>query len=238
MPFQCWRLSLPLSLLLLPCLAPASSIRINGTCVVGTCTSGPGDALQMGQSEGPTTGSSPLVINLDSFQIDWTYSAFYDANGTHLTVTPTVTYLGLTPSVGNDMITFEYFQNFYDPQPGAWIGSYTEIVPLTLSANAGPGSTISAELSYDTFGLGLVGPYGPGTYTETHTRDLSGLINPADPTLAALFTFNFHFMPGTTNNSFGTSPASVPEPSQAVPAGLALLGGLWHVAARRRRRTQ
>jgi len=219
--------------LLLPSFAAASSVQINATCVYGTCPPGPSDALQMNQSVSPTAGTYMLTIGTDQYQIDWTLSASYDSGGTKVSVNPTATYIGALPSTSDDLITFTFYQDFYDARSGIWNGSYTENVPLLLSATAAPGSTIQAELFYDNQGLGTVGPFGPGSYYESHTKLLSGL---ADGTLSAKFVFNFDFKPGTTKNSLGTSPSTpTPEPAQMLPLGMAFLGGAYKLVTRRRK---
>ena len=226
-------------LLLLPGFAFASSIEINSTCVLGTCppASGPTDAVQLGQSVGPTTGTYSLAFgNGDQYLISWTFSASYDANRTRLSVDPMATYVGVDPSIGNDLITFQFFQNFYGPGPGTWDGSYTETVPLSLSLTAGAGSTVSGQLSYDGQPMGLIGPHGPGDFLEQNTMTLSGL---TDNTLASIFVFNFDFHQGTTANTTASAAsvtvADVPEPAQALPLGIAFLGAAYRLATRRRR---
>ncbi len=209
-------------LLLLPSAAFAGDIQINGVCVVGTCPppSGTSDAVQYGQSIGPTTGSYSLTFgDGDAYSITWSFSASYTSSGTELSINPVATYTGGSPSVGNDVINFNFFQNYYDSSPGTWDGAYTETVPLAVLGNVGAGSTASAELFYDGQGLGLVGPFGPGYHFAQNTVTLTGL--DAD-TLAAEYEFTFDFQAGTQDGASESSP--VPEPYEALPLGLALAG--------------
>lgn len=218
-------------LLLLPFVASAGDIQINGTCVLGTCPppSGTSDALQFNQSIGLTTGSYSLTLGTDQYSITWSYSASYTAAGTELSIDPVATYIGASPSVGNDTIDFNFFQNYYDNSPGSWDGAYTETVPLDLSGNVGAGSTVSGQLFYDGQSLPLVGPFGPGSHFGQYTETLSGL---TDPTLAAEYEFIFDFQAGTET---GASASSVPEPYEVLPLGLTLGCVVWSRRAARRR---
>jgi hypothetical protein len=209
-------------LLLLPSAAFAGDIQINGTCVLGTCPppSGTSDALQLGQSIGPASGSYLLTFaDTDAYSITWTYSAWYNAGGTEIIVNPVATYIGASPSVGNDAIAFNFFQNYYDNSRGSWDGAYTETVPLALLGSVGSGSTVSAQLFYDGQGLGLVGPFGPGYHFGQNTVNLTGL---TASTLAAEYEFTFDFAAGTLTGASASS--GIPEPCQALPLGLALAG--------------
>jgi hypothetical protein len=223
-------------LLLLPA-ASAGDIQINGTCVLGTCPppSGTSDAIQFGQSIGPANGSYSLTFaNTDVYSITWTYSASYTAAGTALMVSPVATYTGVSPSVGNDAIAFNFFQNYYDNSPGSWDGAYTETIPLALFGNVGSGSTASGELFYDGQGLGLVGPFGLGSHVGQNTVNLTGL---TDSTLAAEYKFTYNFATGTQTGGGGSSPppATIPEPYEALPLGLAVAGLVCGRLAVRRR---
>jgi len=209
-------------LLLLPCAAFAADIQINGVCVLGTCPppSGTSDALQLGQSIGPTAGSSSVIFaDTDAYSVAWSYSASYTAGGTEIIVDPVVTYIGASPSVGSDVIAFDFFQNYYDASAGTWNGAYTETVPLALLGNVGAASTVSAELFYDGQGLGLVGPFGPGYHFGQNTETLTGL---TAATLTAEYEFNFDFAAGTQTGASASS--ATPEPYEALPLGLALAG--------------
>jgi hypothetical protein len=171
--------------------------------------------------------------NGDAYDVSWTYSAEYNSNGTELSVDPTVTYVGSSPSVGDDSLEFQYFQNFYDAGP--WNGTYTEIIPLYLSANAAGGSTVSGQLFYDGQGIGLIGPYPPGNYSGMNSANLSGL---TDPTLSADFQFYFDFAEGSTNGaSASAASSSAPEPAQTWPTAIFLLVGVYYRFVWRRRST-
>jgi hypothetical protein len=201
-----------------PSAALAEDIEINGVCIDGTCPppSGTSDAIQLGQSVGPTSGSHSLTFgDGDQYSITWTFEASFNSRssgGTELVVDPVVTYVGSSPSVGNDIINFNAFQNYYDDSPPVtWDGTYTETVHLALLGNVGPGSTVSAELFYDGQGLGLVGPYGPGNNSAQNTADLTGL---DAPTLAAGYEFTYDFQAGTVNGASASAVTGVvPEPS-------------------------
>ncbi len=218
-------------------VALAGDISIDGTCVDGTCPppTGTSDAIQLGGSISPTAGSDNLVFgDTDTYSVSWTYSASF-TSGTAISVDPIVTYTGSSPSVGNDVVTFDLYQSYYDSGPGTWDGLYTETIPLNMSGNVGAGSTVSGELFYYTDedptpqGLGLAGPFGPGSNTGTSSATLTGLDG---DNLVAEFEFTYDFEAGTIP---GAGASSTPEPAQALPLGLALLGiAGYRVAARRR----
>jgi hypothetical protein len=136
-------------------------------------------------------------------------------------VSPVVTYTGASPTTTNDIVTVDFFQNFYDTSSGTWDGTYTEHVPLSLTSNAASGSYVEGELYIDgTNGLGLAGPVGPGgsTYVQ-ESENLTGFPGDTNSTLLYEYEFTFDFTAGTTS---GATAASVPEPSQLLPLGVAL----------------
>ena len=132
-------------LLLLPSAVSAADIQINSACVFGACPppAGVSDALQYGQSIGLTNVNYLATVNSDAYSISLAYSASYTAAGTAIFVNPTVTYVGVGPSLNNDVISINFFQNYYDASSGSWDGAYTETVPLALLGNVGAGSTVS-----------------------------------------------------------------------------------------------
>jgi hypothetical protein len=213
--------SLVALLLLLSSAAFAGDIQINGVCVLGTCPppTGTSDALQFDQAIGPTSGSTSVTMGTDPYSVAWSFAASYTPLGTAIYVNPVVTYTGAAASTSNDVITFNFFQNYYDNSSGTWNGAYTETVPLIISGNVGAGSTASGELFYDGQGLGLVGPFGPGYNVGQNTVNLTGL---TDSTLAAEYEFTFNFKAGTQTGA--SDSAAIPEPYQALPLGLALAG--------------
>jgi hypothetical protein len=207
--------------LVLTSAALADDIQINGACVLGTCPppSGPSDAIQFGQSISGN-GSYALVFgDGDQYSIKWTYSASYTGAGTAVTIYPVATYVGSSPSIGNDTIAFDSFQNIYDSSRGSWDGSYTETIPLSLSGNAGAGSTVSGELFWDGQGLGLIGPFGIGNNVGQNTETLTGL---DATTLSAEYAFTFNFDAGTQNGAVASS-SPVPEPVYTYLMGFGLL---------------
>jgi hypothetical protein len=222
--------------LAVPILALPASISIGGICEVN-CTAAANPSLTDGQS---VSGSVDVAFSIggDNYLLTGGYGASYSsANGSTILFTPTLAYTGSAPSKTADSIVVDLFQNYYDSSPGNYDGTYTETIPLTVGANA----TASAELFYGSGspttnrqGLGLVGPYGPGSYSVVKTAVLTGL---DDPTLSADYQFTFDFAAGTPPGSGSTSPSTVPEPSQTVPAAIGL-GGLALLATRRRTKRQ
>jgi hypothetical protein len=223
-------------LLLLSSAAFAADIQINGACIQGACPppSGTSDAVQFGQSIPLTNGSYLLSFgDGDQYSIAYSYSASYTAAGTLIFIDPAVTYTGITPSVGNDVINFNFFQNFYSDSPGTWDGAYTENIPISISGDVGAGTTATGQLLYDGQSIGLEGPYGPGYNDGTNSKNLTGL---DAPTLAGEYEFTYDFAAGSQPGSGGSSPApptATPEPAQTLP--LAFAGMILIAIARWRR---
>jgi hypothetical protein len=97
---------------------------------------------------------------------------------------------------------------------------------------------VSAELFFDGQGLGLVGPFGPGSHYGQNSVNLTGLSNPQDPTgntLLADYQFTYDFQAGTAPGASASSPSPVPEPAQTLPVGLALAGIACYCLLARRR---
>lgn len=236
-------------LLLLASAAFGADVQINGVCVAGTCPppAGTGDALQLsppGPSSNTGSSSQGVTVNGDSYTVSWTYSdSFTAGGGTTLVVNPTVTYIGGTTTTSTDPIDFNFFQNFYSTAGSSWQGTYTETVPLTLSGGLGAGSNVTGELFYTTDtgggggGLGLVTLTTPNT-SSTTTNSVVFSTGLTGTTLEGEAEFVFTFDPGTTSGAAASSPpspASVPEPSETLPVGLALVAAVCcSVVARRR----
>jgi MYXO-CTERM domain-containing protein len=204
--------------LALPILGLCSTLNVNGTCY-GPCST---TALSTGQSTfGYTDGT--ITVGADTFSLHASYGASYDHSaGSFITIDPTVTYTG-TGLSGNDTITIDFLQNYFDNVGSSFDGTYTEHVPLQLSAATGG----TVELFIDGQGVGAVGPYGPGSYDVTKSADLSGLTS---TTLAYDYQFVFTF----NGASPGATASSTPEPAQTIPAALSL-AGFALVALRRRK---
>jgi hypothetical protein len=234
-----WFLAIAVLLLLPSAAFATTSFAINTTCItgvgLGTCPPpfpDPSAGLTYGASVSGSASYTYTFGDGDSYLVSWQYAASYGANGSYILAEPTATYIETSPSVGTDTLTFNMYETIYDNTPGSWDGVYTEYVPLFLSSNVGTGSTISGELYIDSTsgGLGLVGPYGPGTWYGQNSVDLTSL--GSGSTLVEDYRVTFVFAPGT---QIGASGASVPEPALALPVGLALLGlGIHSLLARRR----
>jgi len=225
--------------LLSPSLSRPAAIQISGgagnpvACPVGSCASP--DALTVGQAVNLTNFIFDYTFtNGDKFQIAGSYAASFPG-GTSIFFNPVATYIGTSASVGNDVLTLDMFQNYSSPGAANWDGPYTEHIPLTLSTNAGAGSTVSGQIEYDGQSVGLVGPFGPGVYDVTppaaNLTGLNGSLLQADVDLV------YDFTAGTLNGASASS-SIVPEPAQALPLGLILLVFAHYVIARRRTRIQ
>jgi hypothetical protein len=227
--FRSWH-SILLFLLAAPFAAKSEQITVNSNCELG-CSSNP--ALTDGQSISGNFDFN-VTVNGDVYNISGGYGASYSiVNGSEIIVTPTVTYTGSTPITTTDTISFAMDQSYFDTTPGSWAGAYTETVPLELSSSAGAGSTIAAELFYDGEGLGLVGPYGPGSYFVQNTENLDFGAEDTSDTLSAEYDFSFVFAPGAQPGATAASVAT-PEPATIIPGGFCLVLLFFNVRRRNR----
>ncbi len=231
--------AIPGLMMLLPLAAKPSAVMVNGVCLVGfDCTAAGliASALGNGQSTSGSVNSTLSFGDGDTYSITGGFGASYShVNGSTIFTFPVVTYTGAGPSAGNDTIDFMLLQDYVDPLPGTWAGSYTETVDLKGTGTFGAGSTMSGQLSYDGVGLPLVGPFAaPGSYsvTDTLALDFGGL--DTSNVLAAVYDFDFAFKAGTQPGASAASPT--PEPVMMAQGGLALLafGGLWWQQRRRK----
>ena len=211
-----------------PITSRVGVIDINGTCEVNCPTTPP---VSNGESQSGSFNFDYTFGDGDIYNISGQYGASYSSvTGSYILATPIVTYVGPSPSVGADTVTFDLLQGYFDNSPGSWAGTYTEDVPLTLNAPAG--STISALLLYDGESVGLVGPYGPGSYFVQKSTSLDFGANDTSNTLSADYNFVFSFVPGTTTGQGGSS---TPEPVMTIPCLLCLALAAGHLYRRKRR---
>lgn len=224
-----------LSILTAPLLLRASSIEINGTCEVGSCTSAglESSALSFGESTGPSNLTvSNFTVGSDPYTIDVTsYGASY-LSGTYIYIDFSVTYTGSGPSSSADTLQVDELQDFFNDLPGTWDSppNYTEHVPAIV----GNGTTLTANLCYNggesTQCVAQVGPVGSGTYDFNLSNSLIGL--GGGDYLAADFDFILDFPAGTAPGTTIVLPSSVPEPSQTIPTAVLLFGMVCAIVVR------
>ena len=216
------------SMLLAPVVAKPAAIKVNSTCEIGNCAAP--DSLTIGMS----VPSTPLSLtytfgNGDKFNITGSYAAVF-TGATSLKFTPVATYVGSMPSVGNDVLTLDAFQNYFFPGMNiSYNGVYQENVPLFLASTAGPGSTVEGQAFYDGASVGLVGPFGPGSYDMVLSKNLTNLDG---NTLMADNQVVYDFTAGTGPGTVASS--GVPEPAQMLPLGLGFLASAYALVRRRK----
>jgi hypothetical protein len=204
-----------------PFTAKSASIAVNGTCEVG-CPSTP--ALHNGQSTSGTFDFDYTFLDGDIYNVAGSYGASYSTvDGSTIFVDPTITYEGLSPSAAADVLDFNMKQDYYDTSCCTWAGTYYETVPLFLASTAGPGSKIEGQLLYDDKSVGLVGPFGPGSYSIAESKNLDFGALDTNPTLSADFELKVGFRPGTLPGTEASSTSAAPEPAMAIPCGLGLI---------------
>jgi hypothetical protein len=196
----------------LPILGVSATVNVNG----------PTNTIGSGLTSG--SFSEAIFVAADEYYLSATYSY---GSGT-ISFIPTVTYIGAAPSTSADTINFNLLAPIFDATATNWDGTYTEHIPLVVPA----GGTGSGELFADGQGVGLVGPYGPGTYNISNSANLTGVNG---STLNLAYDFTFTFAAGIPDGTSSSSPATVtPEPATIIPAALALVG--FGVMSLRRRR--
>jgi MYXO-CTERM domain-containing protein len=219
--------------LALPLLGVSAAIQINSTCYGPGSCSNPANLTDSVTYGNTIAGSQTnnITIGTDTYRVTNVYSTSYGDAGSAITVLPTVTYTGSSPAATAETITINFLQDIYDNSPGNYDGTYEETIPLSVPTDA----TASAELFVDGQGIGLVGPYGPGSYSVSKSAGLTGLDSAY---LAFDYQFTFSFAAGLPPGSTGSSPnpSAAPEPAQTIPAGLGLVG--LTLAAFRRRNTK
>jgi hypothetical protein len=207
--------------LLAPFTAKPATITVNAVCEVNC--SAP-DSLTNGTSVSGPFDFTFAFADGDNYEISGNYAASYStADGSAIGVDPSVAYLGAEPTAGADTIDFTLFQSYFDTSCCSWAGTYSESVPLSLSALAGPGSTVAGELFYDGQGVGLAGPYGPGNYLVNESASLDFGASDSNPELTADFSFAFQFAAGTLPGAISSSIPPTPEPALSIPCGLGLI---------------
>jgi hypothetical protein len=216
--------------LCVPFAAKSASIVVNGTCE-SSCSSG---ALSDGQSTSGSFNFDYTSGDGDIYDVSGSYGASYsNVTGSTIVVNPTFIYAGAAPSSGNDTITFDLYQFYFDAECCTWAGTYSESVPLFLSSTAGPGSTIAGQLLFDGQSVGLVGPFGPGDYLVSESAALDFGFSDNSPFLLADYQFTAQFDAGTLPGA-GASGAATPEPAMDLVCGLGLI--LFVCIARRQNR--
>jgi hypothetical protein len=217
-----------------PFAAKSGSINVNGTCETGCSFTAP---LSNGESTSGTFDFDYTFLDGDVYNFAGNFSATYSTlDGSTISVDPTVTYEGSSPSAGTDNIDFNLTQDYFDPSCCTWAGTYYETIPLFLASTAGPGSTIAGQVLYDGDSVGLVGPFGPGSYSISESANLDFGALDTDPTLLADFEFEDKFGAGTLPGTIASSTSPTPEPVMVLPCGLALI--LIYYRLRRRNPSQ
>jgi hypothetical protein len=218
-------------------LAKPGVLEVNGTCYVANAPVGSCPAVDSvsDPSYDPGPGSVAgsfnfnVAVNTDVYNVGGYYTASYTgAAGGLVNIVDTITYSGNNGATSQpDTLTLDLFQNLFDDTPGSWAGTFSEVIPIILTAPAG--STAQGQLLWDGTGVGLAGPYGPGTWNYTNTTHLD--FGASDPLsiLAGDYNQVVTFATGTTAGIVFTN---TPEPMTAIPCGLGVLL-VWYVARRR-----
>jgi hypothetical protein len=217
--------------LALPIAGFSAAIEVNGTCYYGDCSSSglATNAVTLGGSDGGsfnfdvTVGSGKTA---DIYDVSGSYLNSFPA-GTKYGFFPTVTYIGNTSgnaatpdALNQDTLSLDLLEDFAGNYKN-WDGTYSETIPLVLPV---AGSSATGTLIEDGQKVGLLGPvYGTTTTTLSYTTNLSGLNGSP---LISDYNLNFTFPGGTATPPGGyiSSPSTVPEPAQTIPAAMGLVG--------------
>jgi hypothetical protein len=198
----------------LPLLGASATVQINGVCVNGSCSPTP---VTYGAGNNQTGSTyNGITVGSDAYATATSFGVGVAADGsTYINFYPAVAYVGSAPSTSADTVTVNLLASIYDAAASNWNGTYTEHVPLIVAT----GSSASGELYVDGQGVGLVGPYGAGTWDVSNSATLTGITG---STLNYSFDFIFTFAPGTLPGAASLSPT--PEPATLLPAALGLMG--------------
>jgi hypothetical protein len=158
-----------------PAIAIPSAISLsiggNTSCEFGDCSNV--DSLAAGQSTSGTIHFS-FSVNGDPFSFYAPFSAAnYDPHGTSVGYSPTVTYLGSSPSSQDDKFEIDFWQNY--TYSGALNGKSFGESTGAIILNTGPGSNFTAQAFYGGQGLGVMGPFTEGDSSGSNRVTLSGL---------------------------------------------------------------
>ena len=214
--------------LMLPLLGMSAAVQINTVCYgPGSCTA-PANTTDAVSNGKPVSGTfnQNVTVGSDLYKVSASYAASYNGSSESLSFNPTVTYIGAASVATNDTVKIDFFQDIYDPTPGPFSAStQTESIPLNIPN----GATGSGQLFFNGTGLPLVGPFGPGVYNINNSQAF-GAVNSSYLGYDYQFTFTF-----AAGDPTGTSSSSTtPEPSQFIPAAVALAGFALYVRRRRK----
>ncbi len=217
------RSSLKLGLIFVaPLLAFPAAIQVNGTCELGNCAS-----VDVQADGGSASGSANYLYtfgNGDKYQISGPFSTSNSlANGTTIFFDPAALYMGNSSNASApsqaDVLTIDLLQSYN--YAGSTVGYYDEDTVSSVTGPIASNSTYQAQLLYNGNGLGVMGPYGPGTNVGTGEVYLSSLPNPFSADFQFIYSFGAGSDPGAL---IATVPPGTATPE---PASLAcVLGGL------------
>jgi hypothetical protein len=207
--------------LCVPFTAKSGSIDVNGTCELNCSFTTP---LTNGESTSGAFDFDYTFLDGDVYNVAGNFSATYSTlDGSTLSVDPTITYEGATPSAAKDTLDFDFSQAYFDTSCCTWAGTYFETVPLFLASTAGHGSKISGQVLYDGKSVGLVGPFGPGAYSISESANLDFGMLDTNPTLLGDFELEAVLGKGTLPGTIASSTSPVPEPATFLPCVLGLI---------------
>jgi hypothetical protein len=204
-----------------PFTAKSASIDVNGTCEINCSSTAP---LTNGESTSGAFDFDYTFLDGDVYNVAGNFSATYSTlDGSTLSVDPTITYEGASPSVKKDTLDFDFSQEYFDTSCCTWAGTYFETVPLFLASTAGNGSKISGQVLYDGKSVGLVGPFGPGAYSVSESANLDFGSLDTNPTLLADFDLDAVLGKGTLPGTIASSTSPTPESATILLCVLGLI---------------
>lgn len=213
--------------LIAPALGLASTITVNGICEAGTCPTV--DTLAFGSSTNGNFNVNYFFGNTDEYNITGQFAATNPTTGgTTIQFNATAVFVGNSTSTTSqhDLLTIDDLQNYTVPY--SLDGNYFEDTASFIGGPIGAASSLTAQLSYNGNGVGVMGPFGPGAHSGSANKNLLGMVSPLD----ADFQFKFDFAAGSGVGSF---ISTVPEPGGVAPIALILAIGLGYQAVRRYR---
>ena len=200
----------------------ASSIKVNGTCELGSCSST--DVLAAGQTQTNPFDFTYTFANSDSFHLQGNLAAT-NQNGFEIGITDfMVTYQGNSfgTASGTDVLVSDFLQyiaNSSSYRTTAYEGIGGELGPGLGMASSASGQAIIAGQS-----LPLLGPYtSPGSFSGYDTASIT--VPRGTPLLDYRYTLTFG-AGSQAGSSISVNPTQspVPEPATLVMVTTGLLG--------------
>jgi hypothetical protein len=207
--------------------ARASSIQVNGTCEVGTCSST--DVLALGSSTNTPFNFTYEFADTDLFRLQGNLSTSnLQTNVSMLLSNFTVTYLGNNTGTvsGDDTLVNDFLQPVH-LQTSEFFNA-NEALSGVFGKGLGSASSATAQAFFMGITLPVLGPFTPPPSDFLSTGNGSGFValgtEPNDYRYTLTFGDGSQIGSSITVNPGPNEPSTVPEPGSLVRFGSGALG--------------